>query len=218
MALQNVTQEGRIHARSLNSTYEGMVVMSGATRLKEFINRPCPTIGLTDVEVTTAPLGVARPSEHAPAVTIYKSQILYATLVEEIRRARAKVYERDVLAAHLKKEAFVFQLDGGIIVTGEVVGGEHSVAFLKGTFLAVSNPTVADLNGADLLGALSFVLINLHRVEHYRSLSGEVHEPMARIECEEPIEAPPPPEPKMDFSDFEAQFVRIGRADIKPSP
>ncbi|MCU0611262.1 MAG: hypothetical protein MUE60_05670 [Candidatus Eisenbacteria bacterium] len=214
MALQNVTQEGRIHARTLNSAYEGMVVMPGATRLKEFINRPCPTLNLTDVTVTTAPPGASRSPEEAPVITLYKSQILYLTLVEEIRRARTRVYERDVLAAHLKKELFTFQLDGGLLVTGEVVGGEHSVAFLKGMFLAVANPTVANLRGVDLLGALSFVLINLNRVEYYRPLSGEPGEPVQRSECEEPLAESAPVD--TDFSEFEAQFVRLDRVKIKP--
>lgn len=213
MALQSVTQEGRIHARTLNCTYEGMVVMPGATRLREFINRPNPTLSLTDVTVTTAPPGVSRPPEEVAAVTVYKSQVLYATLVEEIRRARANVYERDVLAAHLKKALFTFQLDGGVLVTGEVVGGEHAVAFPKGGFLAVANPTLTNLRGTDLLGTLTFVLINLNRIEYYRSVGGETMPSLQRTEAEESPEETPTPD--MDFSDFEEQFVRIGPAGIK---
>ncbi|MBN1424539.1 hypothetical protein JXA88_08285 [Candidatus Fermentibacteria bacterium] len=222
MALQTVTQEGRIHARTLNCAFEGTVVMPGATRLREFLNRPNPTISLTDVTVTTAPPGVSRSPEEVAALTVYKSQILYATLVEEIRRARANVYERDVLAAHLKKALFTFQLDGGIIVTGEVVGGEHAVAFPKGAFLAIANPTLTNLRGIDLLGALTFVLINMNRMEYYKSVGAEPGPPVERAEAEEPVqevqaEAPvkSPPDPEMDFSDFEAQFVRIGPTDIK---
>lgn len=221
MALQNDTQEGRIHARTTTSAYEGSLVLPGAVRFKEFINRPSPTMTLTDAEVTTSPPGAVGSVERVPSVTIYKSHILYATLVDEIRRARARVYERDVLAAHLRKELFSFQLDGGIVVTGEVVGGEHSIVFLKGAFLAIANPTVANLRGADLLGALSFVLINVGRIEHYRSIGGGASAPVLHEEAEERAEEPPPVQrapSEMDFSDFEAQFVRIDRLDAKPSP
>lgn len=165
-----VHQEGRVHGRTLNATFEGHLLLPAATRLKEFLNRPAPLITLTDVDLTVSPLGIKGSSERVPSLTVYKAQLLYITVLEELRLARGLVYERDVVAARLKKELFLFQLDAGVTVTGQVVGGEHTVVYHKGMFLAVVNPQVCTMRGTPLLPNTGFVLVNLGHVEFFRPL------------------------------------------------
>ncbi len=212
MPIQSPAPESRVHIRTVNTTFEGTIALGGSVRLKEFINRPSPTLTLTDARLCIAPVGVIRPFQAVQAVTLYKAHILYATLVQEVSGSREKVYERDVLAARLRREDFLFQLDGGILVTGEVVGGDHSIAFARGNFLAVSHPNVTNLRGENVLSGVSFVLINLGHVEYYRALSGEA--PSVTLPAESAAEEALEPE----FPDFQDQFIRIDKVDLKTPP
>jgi hypothetical protein len=191
------------------------------TRLKEFLARPQPTFVLTDVVITastgTPPEGSGRVEE----ANLFKTHVQFITTVDEAKGTNKEIQERDAVAVKMVRELYSFRLSAGFTVEGEILGGEKTILYHKGSFLAVIDPSIVDRNGRRLDGDFSFVLINLASLESFTRLSRisdalTEHAELAEAERERDPEEEPKQE--MDFSDFEEQFVRLDRPVRVPSP
>ncbi len=198
----------RVLIRTENASYVGNLVLPTSTRLKEFINRNDAWISLSDAQVTNWIPGKQGIPERVQRVVLRKRLIEYVTLLsQDVRPDKIKVYERDVLGVRMRKGSFSFHLGGGIMVSGEVIGGEKTITYHRGGFLAVTNPIISDLKSDGAAFETKFVLINIERIESYEKELGAEE---ADLEPGAPPKMKPHDEP-MDFSDFENQFIKLDK-------
>jgi hypothetical protein len=220
MVDERMTYQSRVFLRTSNAVYEGTIALPVRTRLKEFLARPQPTFVLTDVVVTSVRGPLVEGSKRADEVNVFKTHVQFITTLEEIKSARGRIYERDVVAAKMSREIYSFRLSAGFIIEGEILGGEQTILYHKGSFLAVAQPSIVDQNGRELDRGFSFVLINLAALESFTWLSrisDAVTERTEHAESEHESDTEHHQEREMDFSDLEDQFVRLDRPVQVPS-
>jgi hypothetical protein len=204
----------RVFVRTSNAVYEGTITLPVRTRLKEFLARPQPTFVLTDVVTTASTGALVEGSKRTNEMNVFKNHVQFMTTVEEVKNARGKSYERDVVAAKMVREVYLFRMNAGFVIQGDILGGEQTILYHKGSFLAVVQPSIVDRNGRELERGFSFVLINLAALESFTRLS-RIGDAMAErtelAEAEHVNDTDSEPEQEMDFSDFEEQFVRVDK-------
>lgn len=221
MVEDRMAHQSRVFVRTSNTIYEGTIALPVRTRLKEFLARPQPTFVLTDVVITMSTTGPVEGSGHANEASVFKTHVQFITTVDESNSASGKIYERDVVAAKMARELYSFRLSAGFTIEGEILGGEQNILYHKGSFLAVTRPSIVDRTGRKLERGFSFVLINLAALESFTRLSrisDALTERAELAEAERERDLDDEPQKEMDFSDFEEQFVRLDKPVQVPSP
>ena len=209
-----MTYRCRVFVRTTNAVYEGTVALPVRTRLKEFLARPQPTFTLTDAVITASTGAIVEGSRRVNEASVFKNHVQFITTVEEVKNARGRIYERDVVAAKMVREVYLFRMSAGFTIQGEILGGEQTILYHKGSFLAVTQPSIVDRNGRELEQGFGFVLINLAALESFTRLSritDTLAERSGLSEAERVNDGDSEPEQDMDFSDFEEQFVRLDK-------
>lgn len=199
----------KVRIRTMHHGFVGSLAIPVNTRLKEFMNRNEAWLILSQVQVTPWFFGKPGAPQRLEEIRLQKSQIQYIVLLsEDVKAQKSKVYERDVIGARLQKEVFAFVLSGGILISGEVVGGEKTIIHHRSGFLAVSEPRICDLRGGEMDIEPRFVLINLLEITYFEKQ--EHSQESFEQACQERSEVQRTQEP-MDFSDFESQFITLDR-------
>jgi hypothetical protein len=220
MVQESTSYLSRVYLRTSNAAYEGTIALPVRTRLKEFLARPQPTFVLSDVVITISTGAQSERASRSSEANVFKKHVQFITTVDEVKSARGKIYERDVVAAKMAREVYSFRLSAGFTIRGEILGGEQTIIYHKGSFLAVVQPSIVDRNGKELGQRFGFVLINLAALESFTRLSrtrDTLTESTAMAESERDEEPEEQPEREMDFSDFEEQFVRLDNPVQVPS-
>lgn|GEM_PF-2631184 len=199
----------KVRIRTMNHGFVGSLAIPVNTRLKEFMNRNEAWLSLSHIQVTPWFFGKPGAPQRIPEIRLQKNHIQYMILLsEDVKAKQSKVYERDVIGARMHKEVFSFVLTGGIMISGEVVGGEKTIIHHRSGFLAVSEPRICDLRGGEMDIEPRFVLLNLQEITYYEKQEGS--QQSFEQACKERSEVRQPEE-SMDFSDFESQFITLDR-------
>ena len=199
----------KVRIRTMDHGFVGSLAIPVNTRLKEYMNRNEEWLIVSQVQVTPWFYGKPGAPQRLAEIRLQKNQIQYIVLLsEDVKAQKSKVYERDVIGARLQREVFTFVMTGGIMVSGDVVGGEKTIIHHRSGFIAVSEPRICDLRGGEMDIEPRFVLLNLQEIVFYEKQAGSAE--VFDQACKEKAEVRKSEE-SMDFSDFESQFITLDR-------